>query len=212
MDDENAAPREACESATDIRSRFPALSLERADPQAPLLVPEIGPEHPLYPLAAWIYHHAKELEEGYSRSLYVALERAWPRARGRPRTRRAPKLVVSLLKEAGVPTKVIARKLNRSPGDIDNLAREARQARDHLARAGRRSRREGVQVVAENSAVPYDPATWVGEQFARGEDATYDGLAPELAKAEELARELGFASLEELTQRGYGASKRATDS
>lgn len=203
MGDESAAREGRARKSGDFLSRFPALSLERRDPHGPLLVPEIDAGHELYALAAWVYHHGDELEEGIRRALYIALERAWPREKGRPRTRRTLQIVVAILKEAGVPTKRIAEKLNRAPSDINALAREGK-ARRELGHANSSARLVPI-VVPETEGRPYDPATLIGEQFARGRDATFDGLGPDLAQAEELAREAGFSSLEELVDRGYAA-------
>jgi hypothetical protein len=43
---------------------------------------ELGPSHPLYPLACFVYHHAAELTRDQRRGLFVALESAWPHPQG----------------------------------------------------------------------------------------------------------------------------------
>lgn len=190
----------------DIPRRFPALRLERADPQAQRLRPELGPDSPLYAFAAWMYHHAHELSERDRRSLFVALERAWPRTKARPKKLRGTRLVVSLLKDAGIPTRRIASKLNRSVPSVDNLNREMRLFREEGALTRRTPQLELAD--PDDAALPYDPGTWVGEQFARGADALTGSFAYELEQADELAREEGFSSLDALIQKTPESSAR----
>jgi hypothetical protein len=111
--------------------------------------------------------------------------------------------VISLLKDVGIPTRRIAPKLNRSVPNVDNLYREMRRFREEGAVTGRTARLELAD--PDDTAVPYDPATWIGEQFARGADALTGSFAYELEQADELAREEGFPSLDALIEQASDA-------
>jgi hypothetical protein len=43
---------------------------------------ELAADHPLYLMAAWAYHHKRELPDPLRRGFMVALERSWPRSQG----------------------------------------------------------------------------------------------------------------------------------
>jgi len=42
----------------------------------------LKPDHALYAMASWVFHHGDEQPRKARRGLYIALERAWPRTQG----------------------------------------------------------------------------------------------------------------------------------
>jgi len=177
----------------ELKRRWPRLELERRDSDARALA-LLQVDHPLYPVAAWAFHHGDELDESSRSGLYAALEGGWPRGPGRSRTRRVARAIVAVLKEAGVRTELIASGLGRSVGDVQDLLRESAGSRPPS-----RARITPLETPG-GLPKPYDPQTITGGMFARGPDELLFTREWELAEA--LARKLGFDSLPELHERG----------
>lgn len=59
----------------------PPLVLRSPLPDAPSYA-ELEADHPLYSLAAWAYHHARDQPAAERRGLFISLEAVWPRTAG----------------------------------------------------------------------------------------------------------------------------------
>ena len=181
-----------------IVPHHPKLDLERDDPDAKLCA-RLAVDDPLYPVAAWAFHHGDELDVDVRKGLYAALEGAWPVAVGRKRTRRTARSMVGLLSEAGVPVDLIAKGLGRPEKEIKELRSEA--ARERPMRTAR------IIPVPEETE-PYDPAEGeVGAVLARGPRSwSRTAQSPDVPLAMKLAVDLGFESLQDLCERGFSSA------
>lgn len=164
---------------------WPDLVLLGGKPGDPTY-PPIGEEHSLYALAAWVYHHAGELEQSSQTGLLEALGRAWPR-RGRPKSRYVRGLFIALLIKSGVPEQKVAEKWWLTVGEVTDVVRDFCGARRNL--------KQGVEV--EGDREPYDPATQHGRLLSLSREMAEQGNE-DWRLAEELAQELGYASLADL--------------
>ena len=138
--------------------RWPDLTLEREDPLAPARKRRsLGQDDPLYPLAAWAYHHASGISREDREGLYLALDRAWPRPQGRTKTRPSRERLVAILSQRGWKPERIADAFSITKGDAEDLLRDYRSEWHTIELV--RQPRIRAEPFDDSIPEPYDPAT-----------------------------------------------------
>ncbi len=188
MTAEDADAAATGEKAAENTGGWPDLLLEGGSPSDRGL-PALSSDHPLYPLAAWAYHHADSLDQRLRWGLFEALSYAWPPGRGRSKRTYEQGIYFTALLDAGVSVDHIAKTWNVTEGHVKDASRDHRR----LAAETRPRRVE----VDHSSGKPYDPALPYGPAFLPARvDKQF--LAQNHALADQLARDLGHRSFKEL--------------
>lgn len=179
------------EMAATKRREWPGLVLEIERVGAPTFV-SIDADHPLYGLAAWVFHHADGLDPWSRRGLFDSLERVWPR-RGRRKTPPQRQLFMMALLDAGVDQDLIAKEWNYTSGHIGDLARDVKRPLGALSLPdAERNRVAATPVGPDTPEEPFDPASVTGriEQLNTGETEGTD----DWDRADAVAQQAGFDS------------------
>lgn len=191
----------------------PTLTLENPDPATPTFS-AIGPDHRLYPLAAWAYHHADRLESAERAGLFVALGRAWPR-RGRRRSRHDRGFWVSWCFARNIPLAAIANKFCVSEGEVRDLERDYWKDWRQPIESARGDYLEDTDVPRDPrpridtdppDRAPFDPSTQAGALLSRENEGDENWRL-----ARELVREHGDDDLT-LLEHGYAELLRQRES